>query len=140
MEIIGTNSAMSIAGMPGRVPQALPRSSMSPLADTARLPGQNAGEASSAAGRTREAARPGSADQAEKLEQEVRESVEKLNNFIRPYVTSLEFSIDKDLGRIVVKIIDNETEEVIKQIPSEDVLELTKALDKVAGLIVEQEA
>ena len=85
--------------------------------------------------RAREANSP-----AKSLEQTVRESVEKLNEFIRPYVTSLQFSVDEDLGRVVVKIMDGETKEIIKQIPSEDVLTLTKALGKVAGLLVRQEA
>jgi flagellar protein FlaG len=77
-------------------------------------------------------------------EQAVRESVDKINAFIRPYVTSLQFSVDQEVGRIVVKIMDSETKEVIKQIPSEKVLALAKALsetfDKPEGLLVEQEA
>ena len=73
-------------------------------------------------------------------ERAVQESVDKLNAFIRPYVTSLQFSIDKDLGKVVVKVMDTETKEVIKQIPSEAVLELAKALGKVEGLLVEQQA
>ncbi|MDR0565049.1 MAG: flagellar protein FlaG [Azoarcus sp.] len=74
------------------------------------------------------------------LEEAVENSVKQLNEFIRPYVTSLQFSVDKDLGKVVVKIMDSETDEVIKQIPSEEVLALTKALSKVSGLFVKQEA
>ncbi|MDR2689569.1 MAG: flagellar protein FlaG [Azoarcus sp.] len=77
-------------------------------------------------------------------EKEVQESVDKLNEFVRPYVTSLRFSIDKDLGKVVVKIMDNETQEIIKQFPSEEALELaktlTEALDKIKGLLVQQQA
>ncbi|MDR2925184.1 MAG: flagellar protein FlaG [Azoarcus sp.] len=144
MEINAITNAAAGIGLSGRATsQASPRSSTPQFAEMAGLPAQQSSQAADearAVGRGQEATNPGSAAQAEKLEQAVRESVEKLNNFIRPYVTSLEFSIDEDLGRIVVKIMDNETDEVIKQIPSEDVLALTKALDKVAGLIVEQEA
>jgi flagellar protein FlaG len=73
-------------------------------------------------------------------EEDVRKSVEKLNEFVHPYVTSLRFSVDKDLGRLVVKIMDEETQEVVKQIPSEEALELAKALDKIKGLLVQQKA
>ena len=74
----------------------------------------------------------------------MHESVDKLNEFIRPYVTSLQFSIDKDAGKFVVKILDTETQEVIKQFPSEKILALAKALaealKKPEGLLVEQDA
>jgi flagellar protein FlaG len=73
-------------------------------------------------------------------EKAVQESVDKLNEFVRPYVTSLRFSIDKDLGEVVVKIMDDETQEIIKQFPSEEALVLAKALDKVKGLLVKQKA
>ena len=78
-------------------------------------------------------------------EEAVKESVEALNDFISPYVTSLRFSVDKEAGgKFVVKILDTETNEVIKQIPSEKVLALAKALTgvmgKPEGLLVEQEA
>lgn len=78
------------------------------------------------------------------MEQAVKESVEKLNDFISPYVTALQFSVDKDAGKFVVKVMDTETKEVIKQFPSEKVLAIARALseamDKLEGLLVEQEA
>jgi len=135
VEIIGINGF--IAGVDGRASPS--RSSAPKPAGT--VPGQSSSntEEARAAGRGQET-RPSSVSEAVRLEQAVQESVKKLNEFIRPYVTSLNFSVDKDLGRVVVKIMDSETKEVIKQIPSEDVLALTKALGKVAGLIVKQEA
>lgn len=82
--------------------------------------------------------------QAAQQREAVQESVDKLNEFIRPYVTSLQFSIDKDAGKLVVKILDTETREVIKQFPSEKVLALAKALaeamKKPEGLLLEQDA
>lgn len=43
--------------------------------------------------------------------------------------TGLEFSIDDELGRVVVKVVDPETKDVIKQFPSEDAIALAKSLD-----------
>ncbi|MDR1228002.1 MAG: flagellar protein FlaG [Azoarcus sp.] len=117
-----------------------------------RMPGVSGSEsAANTATSTNEAAETvnaaraqGQATQRKEQEQSVRESVEKLNEFIRPYVTSLQFSIDKDAGKFVVKILDTETKEVIKQFPSEKVLALAKALaeamSKPEGLLVEQDA
>lgn len=47
--------------------------------------------------------------------------------------SGLEFSIDDDLGRVVVKVVDPETREVIKQFSSEDALALAKSLGKASG-------
>jgi flagellar protein FlaG len=140
VEIIGINNVIAGVGLSGRVSQTSPRPPMPQSAGTAKVPGQGSPNTDEArATKQYQETNPGGGGAAS-LEQAVRESVEKLNNFIRPYVTSLQFSVDKDLGRVVVKIMDNETKEVLKQIPSEDVLALTKALGKVAGLIVRQEA
>lgn len=47
--------------------------------------------------------------------------------------TGLEFSIDDELGRVVVKVVDPETKDVIKQFPSEDAIALAKSLNSGNG-------
>jgi flagellar protein FlaG len=84
------------------------------------------------------------AEQQKKAEEETRrklqEGVKDLNQFVKPYNTSLAFSVDEESGRLVVKVTDDETKEVIRQIPSEEALELAKALDKLKGLLIHQKA
>ncbi|MDR3087269.1 MAG: flagellar protein FlaG [Azoarcus sp.] len=135
MEINSINSSIAGADPFWRAPQAPLPSSLSPSAEASGVSGNaaKAAEVARAPERTGQGAVPVD-------ERAVRESVDKLNAFIRPYVTSLQFSIDKDLGKVVIKVMDTETKEVIKQIPSEAVLELAKALGKVEGLLVEQKA
>lgn len=72
--------------------------------------------------------------------EELRNSVDALNNLIKLQQTSLQFSIDDESGTVIVKVTDKETEEVIKQIPSEDAMALAKALDKLKGILLHQEA
>jgi len=134
VEIIGISGVNAGAGSSGRAPQA-PSWPSTPLTGAVGVSVASNTDGVRAAERNQETG-PGTAN----MEQAVQESVEKLNEFIRPYVTSLQFSVDKDLGKVVVKIMDSETKEVIKQIPSEDVIALTKALSKVSGLFVKQEA
>ncbi|MDR3351572.1 MAG: flagellar protein FlaG [Zoogloeaceae bacterium] len=74
------------------------------------------------------------------LQKALEESVQELNEFVRPYNTNLFFSIERDLARVIVQVKDRETDEVIKQIPSEEAVALAKALDKLKGLLVHQEA
>lgn len=73
-------------------------------------------------------------------EEQLQEAVKQTNDFIRPLNGSLQFAIDRETGTTVVKVLDLETKEVIKQIPSEDMLNLAKALDQLKGLLVKQQA
>ncbi len=49
--------------------------------------------------------------------------------------TQLKIQIDKDTDIIVVKVIDKETQKVIRQIPPEYILKIAKYLDEIAGLL-----
>ena len=53
---------------------------------------------------------------------------------------SLQFSIDASSGRTVIKVIDKITQEVIRQIPEEEILALAARLEKSSGRLVEDEA
>ncbi|MDR0529839.1 MAG: flagellar protein FlaG [Zoogloeaceae bacterium] len=70
----------------------------------------------------------------------LRESADRLNKFVSPYNNSLNFSVDEETGKFVIKVVDNETKEVIKQIPSEELLKLAQSLEKLQGLLVRQKA
>ena len=63
-----------------------------------------------------------------------------VNDFVKPLNSALQFNIDDSTGLTVVKVIDTDTKDVIKQIPSEDMLALAKALDQIKGLLVKQQA
>ncbi|TWI64605.1 flagellar protein FlaG [Pseudoduganella lurida] len=69
---------------------------------------------------------------------ELKDAVGKLNDSVRNQ--SLEFSIDEDSKRTIVKVIDLGTKEVVRQIPTEQALQISKSLEKMAGLLIDQEA
>jgi len=54
--------------------------------------------------------------------------------------SSLEFSVDADTNRIVVKVVDNETRELVRQIPMEEMLALAKAMNQLQGLLLRTKA
>ncbi len=53
---------------------------------------------------------------------------------------SVQFENDKNTNSLVVKVIDRDTNEVIRQIPPEELLELTKTLNELSGNLVETTA
>ena len=72
----------------------------------------------------------------EKLE----EAVKQVNDFVQPFNNGLQFSLDDDTGKTIVKVIDKATEEVIRQFPSEEMLGIAKAIDTMKGLLIQQKA
>ncbi|MCB5207510.1 flagellar protein FlaG [Methylovorus mays] len=77
---------------------------------------------------------------AEPSASELDTAVDSINDFISAVANNLEFSVDRDTERVVVKVVDKETHEVVKQFPSEEALAISKALDKLQGLMVKQTA
>ena len=59
---------------------------------------------------------------------ELKQAVSQLNNFVQNMQRDLQFSIDKESGAMVVKVIDAKSEKVIRQIPSEETLRLARSL------------
>ncbi len=68
-------------------------------------------------------------NKGEKLDHSVR----NLNDFVQSVKRNLQFSIDNDSGRTVVKVVDADTDKVIRQIPSDEVLAMAKRLEEQAG-------
>lgn len=87
------------------------------------------------------AARPdAAATGAEPARKEVSDAVRKINESTLGTTQGLEFSIDEDSKEIVVKVIDQNTKEVLRQMPSKEALEIAKSLDKMRGLLLNQTA
>ena len=71
---------------------------------------------------------PSAADNKEKDVESLQNAVKNVNDFVQKTQRDLEFSIDDVSGRQVVKVIDSESEEVIRQIPAEEILDLARHL------------
>lgn len=73
---------------------------------------------------------------------EVEDAVSKLNKSVQERGQSLVFSIDDDSHRTIVKVIDQHTKEVLRQIPTPEALEIAKSIDASfkGGLLVDHEA
>tara|TARA_R110001583_G_scaffold86759_2_gene226562 strand:- start:8647 stop:9081 length:435 start_codon:yes stop_codon:yes gene_type:complete len=67
-----------------------------------------------------------SSEQLERVAQKLQEFVGKMNK-------GLEFSVDKDSGRDVIKVIDKNSGDLIKQYPTEEVLDLVAKLSEATG-------
>jgi flagellar protein FlaG len=71
----------------------------------------------------------------EKVEK-LKAALKSFNEILKP--THFEFQIHDESGRYFVKIVDDRTQEVIKQIPSEDFLQMVSETREQLGILMDQ--
>ncbi len=94
---------------------------------TTTQPAAPAAESAEAA----QGAKPAAVD-AKTLQSALSHLTEHVQNLQR----ALEFSVDKESGETVVTVVDSETKEVIRQIPSEELLAIANRLRSTAGVLI----
>jgi flagellar protein FlaG len=67
-------------------------------------------------------------------------AVKKLNERVSPALQTIQFSLEQDSARMVVKVIDTATKTVLRQIPNEEVLAFSKTMDRLQGMVIRQKA
>jgi flagellar protein FlaG len=71
-------------------------------------------------------------------EEQIIKAIERANKAMQGKTTSFEFSVHDKTKQIMVKVIDEETGEVIREIPPEKVLDMVARLWEMAGIIVDE--
>jgi flagellar protein FlaG len=72
-------------------------------------------------------------DFARDPQQSVADALEKVNESLRSWRTGMRFEMDDEAQRLVVSIIDAESGEVIRKVPSEAVLKVARAIVQMQG-------
>jgi flagellar protein FlaG len=72
--------------------------------------------------------------------QRVQRAVDEINAQLRELDKNIRFSVDQDTGETVVKVVDTETGDVIRQIPSEEMLAISRSLERLQGVLLKQRA
>lgn len=66
----------------------------------------------------------------------VTEAVNRIQSYLSESRRELEISVDQGSGRTVVRVVNPETQEVIRQIPNEEVLKLAASVRASGGGII----
>jgi flagellar protein FlaG len=72
----------------------------------------------------------------EKLEQ----AAARVKEVLRGTTSRLEIEVDPDVHKVVIKILNGESGEIIRQIPAQELLDLAKHLDEPKGFLVRERA
>ncbi|WLI87965.1 flagellar protein FlaG [Massilia sp. R2A-15] len=67
-------------------------------------------------------------------------AVSHINQSLHLSNQGVEFTVDADSNRTVVKVVDQETKQVLRQMPTQEALDIAKALDRAQGMLIRQEA
>ena len=129
-------------------PQAEPQQSGNRTADEPTTQGSTGTQGPQGSGQERvnESVRQQPAQEARPEEgpaqrEEVEQAVSNLSEFVQNVRRELNFSIDDESGHTVVKVINSQTDEVIRQIPPEEVLAIARNLQESGdGLLLRTKA
>lgn len=69
---------------------------------------------------------------------QINDTISKANNKMKSSRTRCEFSYHEETKRVSIKIFDQDTNEVIREIPPEESLEMLEKMWELAGLIIDE--
>lgn len=73
-------------------------------------------------------------------EGDIAKAVDKLNKFLKGENTYAEYSVHEKFGDIMIKIIDQDTKEVIMECPPKKILDLIARMVELVGVAVDKKA
>lgn len=71
-------------------------------------------------------------------EQHIKNAISRANSKMKSHRTGLEFSYHEDTGRVSIKVYDKNTDEIIREIPPEETLDMLKKMWELEGLLVDE--
>ncbi|UCV12727.1 flagellar protein FlaG [Dechloromonas denitrificans] len=128
------------APLPTQGTQAL-RQGMAPTEEKRITASDNARLAANEASKEEKSGKTKQTLNAKPNAKELKQLTDELQRRVGGAGSQLEFSIDKESGESVVKVLDRQTKEVIRQIPSEEMLRIARGLDRYKeGLLIDSQA
>ena len=73
-------------------------------------------------------------------EADIAKAVDKLNKFLQDDNTTAEYEVHEVFGDIMIKIVDNDTKEVIMEVPPRRILDLVAKMMELTGVLVDKKA
>jgi len=71
---------------------------------------------------------------------EIKNAVSKINKILEGEGTHLQYEKHDVLNQMIIKVIDNDTNEVINEMPSKKILDMVAKMCEMAGILVDKKA
>lgn len=78
------------------------------------------------------------ADVAKLSAAQTEQSLQDINKVLSGLSISVQFQIDPAYKDVIIKVVDQDSGKVIRQIPTEEVVRISKAMDNLKGLLFAQ--
>ena len=69
-------------------------------------------------------------DSREDTQEDIRQAAEVLREAVSRYSPSLAIDVDEELNKTIVTVLDADTNEIIRQIPSQDLIDVARAIKR----------
>ena len=83
-------------------------------------------------------ARSEAINSSQEMQKRLEEAVKRLNDQMQQSQRSLGFSVDKETDIVIVRVTNKETGELVRQIPAEAVVRLSKSIEDLKGLLCDE--
>jgi len=70
---------------------------------------------------------------------DIGKSLDILREAFRMFNRRLKFSVNEEIDRVVVKVVDGSTDKVIKEIPPEEIQKLVARIRETIGILFDEE-
>ncbi len=70
---------------------------------------------------------------------DISEAMERVAGTARLFNREIQLEVENDLDMVIVKIVDSETQKIIRQLPPEELVELSKNAKDLKGLLIDKE-
>lgn len=70
--------------------------------------------------------------------EDLESSIKGVNSFLEVNFTSLKFQVHEDLNRLFVEVVDRNTQEVVREIPPKEFLDMISSMLDHVGLIIDK--
>lgn len=73
--------------------------------------------------------------------QDAKKATEKINKLLEDKSTHIEYEADKDFKQVIImKVVDNDTNKVLNEIPSKQILDMVAQFCEMAGILLDKRA
>jgi flagellar protein FlaG len=71
---------------------------------------------------------------------EIEQAVSSANEQMHTIAPSLQFEVDADTRQVVIRLVDRQDQRVLRQVPSPEMLEIARALERMQALLLRTRA
>lgn len=87
-------------------------------------------------------AKPLAAEVAAKQEEyerlDLKSALSEVNDHLKNIQRDLQFEVDEESNHTIVRVVDSETGDIVRQIPAEEFLRLAKRMEELDGLLMSE--